>query len=106
MWAGRLLLLGIAVVLAASPWTECVWTWDGFPRGGQDMELGVVAFAAMLCLAIVLFQQARSQVASLLSYRVLPSGARERTAYASASHTGRVRLASPPVPACSIPLQI
>ncbi len=70
LWLGRVLLLGMLLVLAVSPWTECIWQWDRFPRGGSDMEMGVLACVAMVSLALLAAQQAKHLWTHWLSRRI------------------------------------
>ena len=50
----RALLNIIALILAIMPITEHFWTFDRLGRGGQDFELGVLAFVSFLCLVLLL----------------------------------------------------
>jgi hypothetical protein len=59
-------MAGMLLILAASPYTECAWHWDRFPRGGSDFELGLVACVAMVCLALVVTLQAKCTLARQL----------------------------------------
>lgn len=49
----RVLMCLIAVLLAVAPWTEHFGTFDNFPHG-QDFELSLLAFLALLCLVLLL----------------------------------------------------
>lgn len=60
--AGRLLLIINVIVLAISSFTEHLWTWDRFLRGGQDFELSVLALIAFFCLILVLAAHFRRAV--------------------------------------------
>ena len=54
LMAGSRVLMGlIALLLAVAPWTEHFGTFDNFPHG-QDFELSVLAFLALLCLVLLL----------------------------------------------------
>lgn len=53
-WVSRLLLLLASVVLAASPVTQNIWTWDHFLHGGHDFETSLLLILAALCLLMVL----------------------------------------------------
>jgi hypothetical protein len=70
-WAAgsRVCLLLIGVVVVAMPLTEYLWHFDCFLRGGQDFELGLLSFATILCLAMVLLQHDKSSVCLSLSSR-------------------------------------
>lgn len=56
---GRLLLGLLAVFMPAMMWTERFLTWDKFLQGGQDLELGIVALVAFLCLILLLAQRSQ-----------------------------------------------
>ena len=111
LWVGRLLMLGMFLVLVASPYTECAWHWDGFPQGGSDFELGLVACAAMICLALVVALQAKGTLARRLGTLLRSTGCmsgmhRLRAAtgfYCRFLRTQSIHLATPPI---AIPLQI
>jgi hypothetical protein len=57
------------VVLIVSSFTEHLWTWDHFLRGGQDFELSLLALLAFFCLILVLAQHFRRSVSELLRRR-------------------------------------
>lgn len=67
--AGRALLLLNIIVLFLSTFTEHLWTWDRFLRGGQDFELSLLALLAFFCLILVLAQHFRRSVSELLRRR-------------------------------------
>ena len=67
--AGRVLLLLTAVLILLMPCTEYFWHFDRFLRGGQDLELGLLAIVSMLCLALLLTQHCKKGIASLLVIR-------------------------------------
>jgi hypothetical protein len=67
--SGRVLLMLTALMIVVMPWTEYVWSFDNFLRGGQDFELGLLSLAALLCLVVVLLQHGRQNVAFLLAIR-------------------------------------
>ena len=50
----RLALSLTAAVLVLMPFTERFCTWDRFLRGGDDLELGLLATAALLSLVLLL----------------------------------------------------
>ena len=64
---GRLLLILAAVVLIALPFTQQVWTWDRFLRGGQDFETTVVLILTSLCLVLVMATVCRQGIKLLLT---------------------------------------
>lgn len=64
--AGRILLIINIVLLIASSFTEHLWTWDRFLRGGQDFELSLLALIAFFCLILVLAQYFRRRMSDLL----------------------------------------
>ena len=66
---GRLLILSTAVLILVMPWTEYFWQFDRFLRGGQDLELGLLALLTIFSLVLVLLQQRRQNVALLLTVR-------------------------------------
>jgi hypothetical protein len=45
----------MVTLLVAGPWTEHYGTFDNFPHG-QDFELSLFAFLALLCLILLLAQ--------------------------------------------------
>lgn len=49
----RVLMCLIALLLAVAPWTEYFGTFDNFPHG-QDLELSLLAFLALVCLVLLL----------------------------------------------------
>ena len=67
--AGRLLILSTAILLFVMPWTEHFCQFDRFLRGGQDLELGLLALLTIFSLVLVLLQQRRQNVALLLTVR-------------------------------------
>jgi hypothetical protein len=64
--AGRTLLVINAIVLISSGFTEHLWTWDHFLRGGQDFELSLLALLAFFCLILVFANYFRRRVSDLL----------------------------------------
>jgi uncharacterized membrane protein len=86
--AGRSLLLINIVVLILSSFTEHLWTWDRFLRGGQDFELSLLALLAFFCLILVLAQHFRRSVSELL---------RRRTGISMSRDSYGVRLCVPPL---------
>lgn len=54
MW----LMVGL---LSVAPWTEHYGTFDNFPHG-QDFELSLLAFLALLCLILLLAQMRRQRL--------------------------------------------
>jgi hypothetical protein len=53
--ASRVLMSLIVALLFVAPWTEHYGTFDNFPHG-QDFELSLFAFLALLCLVLLLAQ--------------------------------------------------
>lgn len=51
------------------PWTEYLWHFDHFLRGGYDFELGLLSLVSIFCLAVVLVQQGRLSLAVALALR-------------------------------------
>lgn len=64
--AGRILLIINAIVLITSCFTEHLWTFDHFLRGGQDFEMSLLALIAFVCLVLVFAQYFRRRVSDLL----------------------------------------
>ena len=67
--AGRLLIWINILVLVLSSFTEHLWTWDRFLRGGQDFELSLLALLAFFCLILVLAHYFRRRFSELLDRR-------------------------------------
>ena len=61
--AGRVLLSVMLVLISVMPLTEYLWHFDQFLHGGYDFELGLLAVASIFCLAVVLVQQGRLDLA-------------------------------------------
>jgi hypothetical protein len=51
------------------PLTEYFWQFDGFLRGGQDFELGLLSLLTIFSLVVVLLQQRRQNVVLFLTVR-------------------------------------
>jgi hypothetical protein len=66
---GRLLILFTAILIFVMPWTEYFWQFDRFLRGGQDLELGLLALLTIFSLVLVLLRQRRQNLALLLTVR-------------------------------------
>jgi hypothetical protein len=64
---GRLLILSAAVLIAVMPVTDYFWHFDGFLRGGQDFELGLLSLITILSMVLVLLRQRRQDVALLVT---------------------------------------
>ncbi len=62
-----MLVLFTAILLAVMPWTEYFWHFDGFLRGGQDLEFGLLSLATVFCLVLILVKQGKQRVDSLLA---------------------------------------
>ncbi len=62
-------LLFIGIVLLVMPWTEHFWNFDGFLRGGQDFEFGLLAIATMLCFVMVMMQHGKCSFRATLSLK-------------------------------------
>ena len=110
---GRALILLTALLLAVMPWTEYFCDFDKFLRGGQDVELGLLAVATIFCLALVILQHARLGVALLLAYcpwlsfvirRADPSVPGSITGLIAALHAAP--LPSPMLGMLNLPLQV
>jgi hypothetical protein len=66
---GRLLILFTAILIFVMPWTEYFCQFDRFLRGGQDLELGLLALLTIFSLVLVLLKQRRQSVTLLLTIR-------------------------------------
>jgi hypothetical protein len=66
---GRALLYITALILAVMPFTEHFWTFDRLGRGGQDFELGVLAFISLLGLILLLARHTRQGVSVVFSLK-------------------------------------
>jgi hypothetical protein len=66
---GRVLILLTALLLAVTPWTEYLWHFDNFLHGGQDMELGLLSIVTLFCLLLVLLQDGKQRVTSMVAIR-------------------------------------
>lgn len=66
---GRVLILFTALLLAVTPWTEYLWHFDNFLHGGQDMELGLLSLVTVFCLVLVLLQDSKQRVRSMVVIR-------------------------------------
>jgi hypothetical protein len=64
---GSILLWLTAILLATTPLTQRIWSWDHFLRGGQDYESSTLMVLAFLCLMLVLAQQCRQSVCLLFA---------------------------------------
>lgn len=64
---GRLLLLLAAIVLIAIPFTQEIWTWDHFLRGGHDFETNLLLFVTTMCLVLVLTQSCNQRMTLLFT---------------------------------------
>ena len=68
-FGGRLLILFTAILIFVMPWTEYFCQFDRFLRGGQDLELGLLALLTIFSLVLVLLKQRRQNVTLLLTIR-------------------------------------
>ena len=84
-FAARLLLLALATLLTAMPWTEHLTNWDRFFRGGQDVEFGLLAIGVAFGLAVLLAQRC-SLLPPLLLAGSHPRGTGPRETLASHGH--------------------
>jgi hypothetical protein len=66
---GRVLILLTVLLLAVTPWTEYSWHFDNFLHGGQDMELGLLSIVTIFCLVLVLLQDGKQRVTSMVVVR-------------------------------------
>jgi hypothetical protein len=66
---GRVLILLTALLLIVTPWTEYLWHFDNFLHGGQDMELGLLSIVTLFCLLLVLLQDGKQRVTSMVAIR-------------------------------------
>ena len=65
--AGRVLVLLVALLLVITPWTEYFWHFDNFLHGGQDMEFGLISIVTVLCLVLVLLQDGKQHMTSVVA---------------------------------------
>ena len=65
--AGRILILLATLLLVVTPWTEYFWHFDNFLHGGQDMEFGLISIVTVLCLVLVLLQDGKQHMTSLVA---------------------------------------
>ncbi len=63
------LIFFAALLLAVMPVTERFWDFDHFLRGGQDFEFGFLALLVVLCLVLLLAQNANIECSLLLALR-------------------------------------
>jgi len=104
--AGRVLFLFMVVLLAVMPLTERLWTFDGFLRGDQDLEFGLLTMAIILCMTLVLSQRINQGVLFLqvlwqwLSRLFLPP---DRATH-STCRTSLARRSSEPIPGSALHL--
>jgi len=66
--ASRIVLLLIAQLLIASPWTEGYRLLDNFPRE-QDSELNLIALLAFLGLILLLVRASRRSLRAMFALR-------------------------------------
>jgi hypothetical protein len=69
LWAAgsRVALLLTAIVVMVMPLTEYFWHFDKLLTGGQDFEFGLLSFATIICLALVVLQHGKNSVRLFLS---------------------------------------
>jgi hypothetical protein len=102
----------IALLLAVAPWTEHFGTFDNFPHG-QDFELSLLAFLALLCLVLLLAALRQRGLKDIFAVRAWLSlivwelGGRPKPGFAWTANACN----SPPLPshslgAFNLPLQI
>ena len=109
----RILIGVIVVLLLIIPWSERYSALDSFPHG-HDVELSVLAFLALLGLALLFVRFGKAKLVSLLTFRSLLLSCL-RFAVSLVSGCSHVRLLTdphhPPLPGSSLdrfnlPLQI
>lgn len=66
-YTGRFLFFLICGLLLVMPWTEYFWNFDKFLRGGQDLELGILALLCFLCMVVVLARRLPREVDAQLA---------------------------------------
>lgn len=112
--ASRVLMWLMVVLLFVAPWTEHYGTFDNFPHG-QDFELSLLTFLALLCLVLLLAQLRKQRLKDPPDVRddwewcliceppfAMPDTLRMRIARVAHSPPG----GSHPVGAYNLPLQI
>jgi hypothetical protein len=109
----RILVCLIGLLLAVIPWTERYCMLDNFPMG-QDFELNLLAFLALLCLILLLAHSSKQGLRALFAVRCWLSSmirsALRMTRHALRGHTVTL-FHTPPLPSPSLgvynlPLQI
>jgi hypothetical protein len=65
--AGRLLISLACALLVVMPWTEYFCRFDKFLRGGNDLELGLLALITFYCLVLLLARHLSQGIAKLLA---------------------------------------
>jgi hypothetical protein len=76
---GRVLILLTALLLAVTPWTEYLWHFDNFLHGGQDIELNLLSLLTIFCLVLVLLQDSKQRVTSMVVIRQWLSSVLDQT---------------------------
>lgn len=111
--AGRLLLSLACALLIVMPWTEYFCRFDRFLRGGNDLELGLLALITFYCLVLLLARHLKQEIANLLAVRQFFSFLAPELLCSMHSARSATRESSYPerVPgigssSCSLPLQI
>ena len=110
LFLSRVLLLLVALLLLAIPWSERYCSLDNFPQG-QDFETNLLAFLALAGLMLLLAHLCRQGVAALFSIRCWIS--RLNSEFHQHGLTGFLTSSThqPPLPgplsaACNLPLLI
>ena len=110
--SSRVLICLIALLLAVAPWTEHFGTFDNFPHG-QDFELSLLAFLALLCLVLLLAVLRKRGLKDIFAVRawgplvVWDLGGKPKPGFAcTANACHSPPLPSPLVGAFNLPLQI
>jgi hypothetical protein len=110
---GRLLILFTAILIFVMPWTEYFCQFDRFLRGGQDLELGLLALLTIFSLVLVLLRQRRQTITLLLTVRrwlslVFEDAVPRSVANACSwmAHSDAVSLSSRALCRYSLPIQV
>jgi hypothetical protein len=109
---GRFVLFLIAILLVTMPFTQHIWTWDHFLRGGQDYETSSLMILTFFCLMLVLAQHCKQSMILLLTAQrrsslLFPDLLLARTAlFGAFPISGPEHVASPRLKTYNLPLQI
>lgn len=107
-----MLLLALTTVsLVTMPFTQHLWNWDRFLRGGQDFEMGAFVILMVLNLVLVLAKCCKQNLGRLLEawqcFSIVPAARATLQAHARPFAFCMERIALlPDLPFYNLPLQI